>query len=149
MPENAFIKSVKLEGNESPDGLLDLSRGVKGANVRVTLSRNGGRVEGSVLDAEGEPRIPLAHVNILASADDTDRIDRESARIVAAGEKFSFSGLRPGRYRLIATDARQSPVSVQELKALFPKAPEIEIREGDRVARDVKVMSVERPDGHL
>jgi len=41
--------------------VVDLSRGVGGAGIKVTVSRNGGQVEGAVLSEDGEPlHIPFA-----------------------------------------------------------------------------------------
>jgi hypothetical protein len=143
MPENAFIKSVRLNGADAQDGVLDLSRGVGNARVKITISRNGGQVEGSVLGEDGQPlQSPLAFVVLAASKDD---IDRDGIKRVAAGEKFKYTGLRPGKYRLIAIDARKSSAEPEGFEVLFPDAPEIEVREGDRIARDVTVMNAEQP----
>ena len=133
LPENAFVKSVKLNGVEVPDQVLDLSRGVNGAVIAVTLSRNGGRIEGKVLDADSN-----AFVAIARSADD---IDYDSLTPVEPGAKFHFAGLRPGKYRIVGAYQHD----VQALRALFPAAPEIEIHEGDRIETDVKLTTSEKP----
>jgi hypothetical protein len=140
LPENAFIKSVKLNGTEAPDEVLDLSRGVNGAVISVTLSRNGGRIEGKVLDADNNVFVAIAQ-----SADD---LDYRSLTPAEPGAKFHFSGLRPGKYRIIAVGATQFSGLYQHdsqaLKALFPAAPEIEIHEGDRIETDVKLTASEK-----
>jgi len=137
LPENAFIKSVKLDGVEAKDGVLDLSGGVGEAKVKITLSRNGGQVEGSVLSES-----PLAYVALAARKDD---IDRTAIKAVVAGEKFRYTGLRPGKYRLMAIDPRKSSAGARDFEELFPDAPEFEIREGDRIAKDIEVMETEKP----
>jgi Carboxypeptidase regulatory-like domain len=143
MPENAFIKSVKLDGVEEADAVLDLSGGVREARIKVTLSRSGGQVEGSVLGEDGVPlQSPLAYVALAARIDD---IDRDGIKAVAAGEKFRYTGLRPGKYRLMAVDPRKSSAEVHDFEALFPNAPEFEIGEGDRIAKDIAVISAEKP----
>src|SRR5580658_4928104 len=83
MPENAYIKSVSVGDAEAPDGVLDFSRGVSGASIKVTLNRNGGQVEGSVVGEDGEPlRASLAFVVLAATADD---VDEQNFKLVQAG----------------------------------------------------------------
>jgi hypothetical protein len=137
MPENAYVKSVKLDDTEAPDGILDLSRGVEGARIKVTISRNGGRLEGSVL---GDSPAVVVLAATMEAIDDTN------PQIVEPGAKFKYTGLRPGKYRLIAIGGREF-TGDESIKALFPKAPEIEIREGDRITKDVKPMTAENPSG--
>lgn len=145
MPENAYIKSVKLGGIEAPDGLLDLSRGVSGAGIHITLSRNGGQVEGTVVGEDGAPvRGSLALVALAATADD---IDGQNFKPVRAGEKFRFTGLRPGKYRVVAIDVRQFSGDLASIRTRFPNAPEIEVHEGDRIAKDVKTLPMEDAGG--
>jgi hypothetical protein len=141
LPENGFVKSVKLDNVETNDDVVDLSRGVGGAGIKVTVSRNGGQVEGAVLGEDGEPlHIPFAFVILAAKAEE---INAEGLKLVEAEAKFKFSGIRPGKYRLIAFHPPQFDGDFDAIKAMFPKAPEIEIREGDRIAKDVKIVAAE------
>jgi hypothetical protein len=55
---------------------------------------------------------------------------------VRGGAKFRFTGLHPGRYRLIVSGPER-PYGTQTAEELFSEAPEIELHEGDRVTRDV------------
>jgi hypothetical protein len=143
MPENGFVKSVKLDNVETKDDVLDLSRGVGGTRIKVTGSRNGGQVEGAVLGEDGETlHIPFAFVFF---AETPKEIDFDRLNPVEAGAKFKFRALRPGKYRLMAIDPRQFDGEIDGIKAVFSKAPEIEIREGDRITKDVKAMTVENP----
>ena len=75
-----------------------------------------------------------------------DEIDNFSGRTIDPEAKFSFDGLRPGKYRLFAVDPRFFSGSLESFRALFPKGEEIEIREGDRLIKDVKVMAAENRD---
>lgn len=142
MPENAFIKSVKVNGAAAQDGIVDLSQGVNGDSVEITLSRNGGRVEGRVPDAEA-----AAFVALVQTVDEFryNRLTR-----VEPGAKFSFTGLRPGKYRLLVVDPQQftgaSSRDSELVKASFTAAPEIGIHEGDRIEKDVTPMKPEKPD---
>jgi hypothetical protein len=148
LPENAYIKSVSLGGAEAPDGIVDFSRGVGGANIKVTISRNGGQMEGTVMGEDGQPLLGTLAVVVLAAT--ADEIREDTVKEVGAGKKFKFMGLRPGKYRLFAVDAlREFGAGRNEealLKSLFANAPEIEIHEGDRIDKDIKVLSLEGAD---
>jgi hypothetical protein len=144
MPENAYIKSVNLDDTEMPDGVLDLSHGGGGAKLKVTVSLNGGQLEGTVLGEAGKPfASPMAFVFLAATAEE---IDNQSGKPIEPEAKFRFTGLRPGKYRLFAVDPRQVSGDTEGFKAMFPKAEEIEIKERDRIVKDVKVMVAENPN---
>lgn len=142
LPENAYIKSVRIGTAEAQDGLIDLSRGVAGASLNITVSRNGGRVEGSVIGDDGKPSPSPFTLVILAASGAA--IDDSNVRPTQGGEKFTYSGLRPGKYRLVALDPQQfmgGRGSPETLKALVATAPEFEIHENDRLTRDIKVLA--------
>lgn len=146
LPENAYIKSIKVGNAQTTDGMIDLSRGVSGAGINITLSRNGGQLEGKVVGDDGNPSSGSFALVVLAAT--ADEIDESNIKPIAPGTKFTYSGLRPGKYRLIAADPRQlsdGPGFLDAIKALFPGAPEIEIHENDRIAKDVKIMTGGNP----
>ena len=132
LPENGYVKSVKLGDTVAMNGMLDLSGGVAGASVKVTVSRNGGQIEGRVLGA-GLPLVMMA-----ATAAEVGTLEPE---LVGAGGKFVRKGLRPGKYRVIAVDGAGLPDRMETFKTLFAKAPEIEVHEGDRITQDFKVLN--------
>jgi hypothetical protein len=140
LPENAYVKSIKAGSAEAQDGLVDLSHGVAGSQIHITLSRNGGRVEGRVLGEDGQPFTGPSMV-ILTESDDP--LDEKGFQAAEAGEKFSYSGLRPGKYRFMALEPSHMMMSSQAkpdaLKALLAHAEEIEIHEGDRISKDIKI----------
>jgi hypothetical protein len=143
LPENAFVKSIKVGAAEVQDGLVDLSRGVASAEIHITLSRNGGRIEGRILGQDGQP---FASAALVILEESTDTVDEKGMKPIEPGEKFSYSGLHPGKYRIMAFDVGQLMGGLDEgdaMKALLAHAEEIEIDEGDRIARDIKIMAAE------
>lgn len=147
MPENAYLKSVRLDGVEAPDGKLDLSRGAQGSSLRVVVSRNGGQVSGKLLDKSGEP-VGAVPVTVLLVADPKDIDFERSAKTVDDGT-YSFQGVRPGKYRLLAFDRflfGEDPEFQETIKKLAAAAEEIEIKEGDRKVKDLKLMVKEDAD---
>ncbi len=147
MPENAYLKSVRLDGVEAPDGKLDLSRGAQGSSLQVVVSRNGGQVSGKLLDKSGEP-VGAVPVMVLLVADPKDIDFERSAKTVDDGT-YSFQGVRPGKYRLLAFDRflfGEDPEFQETIKKLAAAAEEIEIKEGDRKVKDLKLMVKEDAD---
>ena len=147
LPENAYLKSVRLDGAEAADGRLDLSRGAQGSSLRIVVSRNGGQVSGKLLDQNGEPvgTVPLM---VLVAADGQE-IDVDRSAITVEDGTYRFQGLRPGKYRLLAFDRFQfgaEPDFREAVKKLAAGAEEIEIKEGDRKVKDLKLAAKQDAD---
>jgi hypothetical protein len=142
LPENAYIKSIKVGSAQTTDGIVDLSRGINGAGISITLSRNAGQLEGKVVGDDGYPSPGTFAFVVLAAT--AEEIGESSIKRIEPGAKFNFTGLRPGKYRLIALDPRtMTGFPPDDFRALFPGAPEFEIHENDRLTKDVKIMTAE------
>jgi hypothetical protein len=143
LPENAYVKSIKAGAAETQDGMVDLSHGVAGAAIHITLSRNGAQVEGRVLGEDGQA---FAGASLVVLEESMDTLDDKGVKPLEEGEKFSYSGLHPGKYRIMALDPGQFMGRLDSLgamKALLARAEEIEIREGDRITKAIKIMPAE------
>jgi Carboxypeptidase regulatory-like domain len=143
LPENAYLKSVNLDGVEMANETLRLSRGMGGAKLSVKVSLNGGQLTGRVLDGDGQPLLNPAFVALAVSADE---IQWERLKRVRAGNNFTFNGVRPGKYRLFAIASPAMPEDIALVRAMVPKGTEIEIHEGDRIVKDIQSVSTEGPD---
>jgi len=142
MPENAYVKSVALGGVESRGEKLDLTNAVGSATATVIVSLNGATVQGVVTDDDGKPiRAPLPVV-FLRAENPGDGIQGRTD----LDAKFRYSGLRPGKYRLIAVHPRQLNSDGNGLEKTLAKIPPFELREGDRVVKDLKLTPLETPD---
>ena len=143
MPENAYVKEVSLDGKPAADAVLDLSQGAGGSRVKITVSRAGGQISGRILGKDGEPSASLLEV-FLAS--DPKQIDDNNAKRDSDG-KYSFSSIRPGKYRVFAIDVVELlPVlegsdQTGFTKQFFDASEEIEIKEGDRIVKDITAFS--------
>jgi hypothetical protein len=143
MPENAYVKAVTLDGKPAPDSVLDLSQGAGGSRVKITVSRAGAQVSGRVLGKDGEPAVGLVQVFLIT---DVKQIQEDDAARVTDG-KYSFQSVRPGKYRLFALDVVEliqnfSGADENEImKSFFNGAEEIEIKEGDRIAKDITAIA--------
>ncbi len=132
LPGNAYIKSVALGGAEVRNGELDLSRGVRGAGLKVTVSGNGGQVSGAIADGGGRRAL------FVVLTGDVDSFATWKSAI-AADASYTFSGIKPGKYRLFSVDPMLfgGLQSYEPLKAIAARATEIEVKEGDRLTRDL------------
>jgi len=148
MPDNAYLKSVRLDGVEATDGELDFSRGVQGS-VAIVMSRNGGQISGKLLDKNGEP-VGAEPVMVFLIADPND-INFERSLKESEDGAYRLQGIRPGKYRLVALDrldfaAVDSHEFEETIKKFATAAEEIEIKEGDRKVKDLKLPVKEDAD---
>jgi hypothetical protein len=153
LPENAYVKAVQLDGAEARDSEVDLTRGAQGSHLRLTVSRNGAQLSGAVLERDGRPIAKTAALVILATDPDhvsldLDHVSPGSGGLVTPDGRYSFKGVRPGKYIVFAIDAlRSGPANTTEdLKELAVAAEQIEIKEGDRIVKDLKVVLKEDVD---
>jgi hypothetical protein len=144
MPENGYLKEVTLDGKVHPDLAFDFSQGVGGARAKITVRRNGGQISGRVLGSDGEPATGLVWVFI---GTDAKHMDEDKAAKTSDG-KYSFKAIPPAKYRLAAIDiAEMTQVFTgdsdndETMQRLFDAAEEIEIKEGDRIAKDLPAIT--------
>jgi hypothetical protein len=147
LPENAYIKSVQLDGAVAADGVLTLT-GRPGSRVKVTISRNGAQITGAVQDKDGAVLVnSLAFVLLI---DDPQKLDFktrngwETARVTPEG-KYSFKGVRPGKYRLMVFDQLGffDPENPDAIRKAAAEQEEFDIKEGDKLSKDLKALGQE------
>jgi hypothetical protein len=150
MPETAYIKSIALDGAAVENGVVDLSHGVKGARLKIAVGLNGGQLSGKVLDHEGEPLVsPMARLLVWK---DSKQFESDTPRISQG--RYDLKGLRPGKYRILAVDAAdwfESAAGITDPKefetTMKAAAEEIEIKEGEHIVKDLKVVDKEKLGG--
>jgi hypothetical protein len=141
-PENTFLQSIALDGAPVSGFILDFSGGVNGSDLKVTLGL-GAQILGKVFGPDGELAVsPLTQIMFWK---DDKRIPPDGAeRVVDAA--YSIKALRPGKYRVVAIDILNigTPDDWDEAyKAFKAAAQEIEVKEGDRIVKDLKVIGKE------
>jgi hypothetical protein len=144
MPESGYLKEVTLDGKTAPDQMLDFSQGVGGAKLKITVSRAGGQLSGRVLDKNDEPLVGLVMVFF---GTDPKHLQEGNAAHTSDGN-YNFKSIRPGKYHLIAIDVGEMMQAFSgdgneesTMQRLFDAAEEIEIKEGDRLTKDVKALT--------
>jgi hypothetical protein len=148
LPENAYIQSVTLDNTPAADNVLDFSRGVKGSRIKITVSRNGSQVSGTVLDKDGQPLLsPLVMICLASDPTQLREMQPDNQHRAIEG-KYIIKAIRPGKYRLFAIDvltlASADPDANSDddelMKMWFNSAEEIEIKPGDRIVKDLKAI---------
>jgi hypothetical protein len=153
LPESAYIKSIALEGVPVEKDTVDLAHGVKGSRLKIAVALNGGQLSGKVLNHEGEPLVsPLAMLMVWK---DAAQVEGDSHPI--SGGRYNLKGLRPGVYRILAVDVTElfdtlapsnDEAAQKEMeKLLKAAAEEIEIKDGDQIVKDLRVVDKEKLDG--
>ena len=150
LPENAYVKTVEIDGTAAPGEMAELSKTIRGARAKVTIGAQRGADFGPRAGCQGEP-LPsnVAMVFLVPSAEDLPMEGNGIAQTTPEG-KYTIKAFAPGKYRLFAMDPlqRMGIAGDQQdvFKKMFERAEEIELKEGERITKDMKVMAREDPD---
>jgi len=148
LPGNGYVKTVQVDGAATPGDIVDVSRGVRGARVKVLAAAGAGQLSGRVRDKDGQP-IVNSSTMVFLMADPKLITEDEMTRVTSPDGSYSRSGIRPGKYHLFALDLfRYGSEALQsgDLAALFARSEEIEIKEGERLVKDIEVLEKEGAD---
>lgn len=144
MPENGYVKFVRLDGAAAPGGVLDLTRGA-GGSVGIVISRNGAQVSGAVKTRDENPASETDGTVYLFQ--DPEHIRPENLGKITAEGTYVFKGVRPGRYRLVAAEPLfLAGAGSEGPKELAARAEQIEVKEGDRLTKDLTLITTEDAD---
>jgi hypothetical protein len=147
LPENAYVRAVELDGAPAEPDDLDLSKG--GSRLKITIGRSAAQVSGSVVDKDGARlQNTLGSVLLLSDRGKLEFLDEERIARFEPDGSYRFKGLRPGKYWLLAVDAFRSGFfsSPEQLKKFAALAEEVELKEGDRLRKDLKIVTQEAVD---
>ena len=140
LPEDYYLKSARLGDRDVLESGLDFTAGANGA-LEVTVSTNGGQIEGVVLNAD-EQAVSAARVVLVP--DEPRRAQSRFYRDASTDQygRFTIQGIAPGGYKLFAWEdveegAYESPEFLKPFEALGdPKS----IREGSRESAQLKLI---------
>jgi len=143
LPDNAYVKSIEINGQSSANDSIDIGESGGTQRIKIVVSLKGAQVSGMVLDSDGGRLLtPLAIVGLLKGKELEDMNSAE----VTPDARYSFKALRPGKYRLIGLNPfNTNPDSDTRafFSKLYERGEEIEIKEGDRITKDVKLQPKE------
>ena len=142
VPENYYVKSVRLGENEWVDGAVTVSAGA--GSLDVLLSPNPAQVEGAVLD---EKQQPAPGATVVLAPDERRRARTGLFRTTVTDQhgRFVLKGLAPGDYKLfswaeIEAGAGQDP---EFLKPYERFAQAVTVRENGRETAHLKLLPLE------
>lgn len=148
LPENGYVKSVEVDGAAAVNQVADLSRAAGGATVKVVLAGDGGQITGRVVEDNGAAPSGLVMLFLGRSAEELE-MSNDPGRLGADG-KFTLHGIAPGKYRLVAIDFFQMGGSgagaLERIRKAFVRGEEVDVRPGEKIARDFKVTPLEEPN---
>jgi Carboxypeptidase regulatory-like domain len=142
LPQNLYVKSVRVGETESQDGVLDLRNVPSKARLTVRLSMGGAEISGVVRDPKG----PAAGVQVALFFDDEYGFDLADSTDAANDGSYAFHGIAPGKYKILAYDPKAtgagwSSTWSSDALALYDSVTErIDVSAGDKVAQDLRTL---------
>jgi hypothetical protein len=134
LPENVWVKSIMVDGQESPHPWLEL----RGAPETVTLllGTAKGQVSGTVEGKKG----PAAGVQVYLTPERAFGWILERNQKSAADGKYSFEGVPPGKYTVsIGREIHRGHLTMFEhTSSDSEEKASVDVPEGGRVARNLK-----------
>jgi hypothetical protein len=102
--EDAYIRSIEMNGSAWHGRLLDLFRGADGVELKITVSGHGASITGQVRKGKSNVPVPYARVLLFPEHDDLSMgMNKDECQDQTASESgiYNFQHLAPGRYRFL------------------------------------------------
>jgi hypothetical protein len=143
LPPDYYVKAVRFENIDVLREGLTLE-GPPEASLDILVSPNAGRIEGTVMTADG----PIAGVQVVMIPRDRTRADLYKFANTDQNGRFTIRGIPPGQYKLFAweeieTNAFRDPEFLRLYEEL---GKAVGIVEGDRVTVDVRLIPAGNED---
>jgi hypothetical protein len=143
LSKDCYIKEVQFGENVLPDRVLHAKRGVS-AELRITISSKGARLQGIVANDES---LPVAGVWVVAVPEESKRSLRYLYKAVTTDQygRYDLRGLVPGKYMIFALDgvARGEWEDPEFLKTNGAKAVIVEVSDSDAKSTDLHLIQLE------
>ncbi len=143
LPQNFYVKSVRMGDVDGLDAGLDLTRGSTGV-LDIVISPNGGQVEGTVADPKGQMS-PGATVVLVPDAPRREQSALFKTANTDTSGHFNIQGITPGDYKLFAwEDVESGAYQDPEFLKPFESAGEsVTVHESGRDSRQLKLIPAE------
>jgi protocatechuate 3,4-dioxygenase beta subunit len=144
-PPDAYLKAGRFGSENVVDGHLTVAAGRASNTLELTVSGNGGKVEGLVLTDEN---LPYSGGQVVLVPEGFAL--REHAELYKNGVtdqfgKFTLRGVRPGEYKLFAWDDVE-PGSWHDpdfLRLYEPKGVKVKVTEGGVEIKELRVIAAQ------
>jgi hypothetical protein len=140
LPEGSYVKSVRMSGQEVIEKGIDLTTARGTVALEITLSTNGGSVDGTVVSDSAAA--PGSYIMLLADPIRPGQPYLNRASTSDQDGKFTIKGLAPGDYKVYAFEESQ-PEIAQDLALIKPfesKAVKVKVSEGSTERAELKVL---------
>jgi hypothetical protein len=145
---NWYLKSVRLGDTDITETGIDFSQGVTPAELVVTISSDGGQLEGSVQDAKQSPAIGAQVTLIPESGKRGISYLYKQASTDQTGH-FAIKGIKPGKYTVIAWEQIDSGAYMDPdfLKPFESKGESVTIGENGQEKAQLKAIPSDAVEG--
>jgi protocatechuate 3,4-dioxygenase beta subunit len=137
LPPDAYAKEARLGSADVLNGPLQFN-GSAADVLEVVIGPNGGRIDGTAIDGGGAPA-PNAFVVLMPVR--RDRIDLFRSMSTDSGGRFTFRGIAPGEYAVVAGPEFQGYAYFDPdvLKRFEREAVRVTVRDGSRANVEVRL----------
>ncbi|MBZ5525373.1 MAG: carboxypeptidase-like regulatory domain-containing protein [Acidobacteriia bacterium] len=138
LPGDFHVKSAHLGDTQMEDGIIEIGAGPPEREMLIELAEDGARISGTVRDANGRAS---ADQSALLFFDDAFGTEVASAAVTDADGAYVFHGVEPGNYKLLAVSKERARGwwSPEALALERDRIVKIEVRENDRVVKDLRI----------
>ncbi len=138
LPGDFRIKSAQIGDKEMEDGMIEIGAGPPEREMLIELAEDGAEISGTVRDANGKAS---ADQSVLLFFDDAFGTEVASVAVTDADGAYVFRGVGPGNYKLLAVskESVRGSWSPEALALERDQIVKIEVRENDRVAKDLGI----------
>ncbi len=149
MPEDAYLKSARLEGEDILEKGLEIGAGQALGTLELTIASPAGRVEGLVLKQDQQPS---AGARVVLVPDGPRRTQRRLYHEISADQygRFTMSGITPGGYKIFAWEEIESG-AYQDSELLMPYEDlgvPVSVKEGDQLTLQVELIPADANLSH-
>jgi hypothetical protein len=144
-PPDAYLKEGRFGSENVADGVLTVQAGRTSSTLELTVSGNGGKVEGLVLTEENLPYSGGQVVLVPESSALRERTELYKNGVTDQFGKFTLRGVRPGEYKLFAWDDVE-PGSWHDsdfLRAYEQKGVKVKITESGLETKELRVLAAQ------
>jgi protocatechuate 3,4-dioxygenase beta subunit len=141
-PETAYVKAVRLGADNARNAEIDLTGCAGGRTLQIVLSTAGAQVDG-VVTSDGEKAMPGATVTLIP---DSRRSELYKNTTTDQNGGFTFKGIAPGDYKLLAWDAIEPGLweDPEFVRPFESKAEGVSLKEKERKAYSLRVVPAEQ-----
>jgi hypothetical protein len=146
--ESYYLKSVRIGDQDVTDTGVDFTQGFPASEMVVTLSSNGGQIDGTVQNAKSEPAVGVS-VTLIPEASRRSLSYLYKSATTDQNGHFTIKGIKPGEYKVFAWEEMELGAYMDPdfLKPHESAGEAVSIKEDARESLQVKAIPAESGPG--